>query len=380
MQPWHTAYAIARDKPAPLPAEPTPTTAAVGRVAAAPARARVAVPAFDTAAMDGYAVAGPGPWTLTGRILAGPATGRRAMTAGTAVEIATGAVVPPGADAVLQYEMSHRDGDVVTGARGPRDHIRRAGADLAAGDLVVAAGRVVTATTAAAAVQAGIDRLRTHRPPAVTLLVTGDEVVRDGPPGPGQVRDVFTGLVEAVSTRAGGRVHEARHVPDRPDRLRAGLDAATTDVVVVTGASSAGAADHLRTVLDARHWMVRGVACRPGHPQGLAALPDGRWVVSLPGNPYAGLVAALTLLEPLLAALSGRPRVLRRMPVTGTARLVPDGVRIVPTRHDGTIVQAAGSAGSGGSGSLHVAASADYLAVLRADWASGDSADVLEVP
>ncbi|WP_238007167.1 molybdopterin-binding protein [Dactylosporangium sp. AC04546] len=371
---WHTAYAIARDRPAPLPAELTPVTAAVGRVAAAPARARSAVPAFDTAAMDGYAVAGPGPWTLTGRVLAGPAGHRLAMTAGTAVEIATGAVVPAGAEAVLQYETSHRDGSAVTGTCGPRDHIRRAGADVAAGDLVVAAGRVVTATTAAAAVQAGVDRLWTHRPPTVTLLVTGDEVVRDGPPGPGQVRDVFTGLVEAVSARAQARLSDARHVPDRPDRLQADLDAATSDVVVVTGASSAGAADHLHTVVDARHWIVRGVACRPGHPQGLAALPDGRWVVSLPGNPYAGLVAALTLLDPLLAALSGRRAGLPRRPVTGTARLVPDGVRIVPARHDGTIVPATGS------GSLHAAASADYLAVLPADWTNGDNADVLEVP
>jgi molybdopterin molybdotransferase len=295
------------------------------------------------------------------------------------VEIATGAIVPGGTIAVLPYEDCHRNGPAVTGRIGAREHIRRAGQDLRAGVEIVPAGRRVTATIAAAAVQAGVDLLPVHRPPVVTLLITGDEVITRGTPGPGQVRDSFTGLVGAVTARVGGRLHTSRHLGDDPDVLRAALDTAAGEVVVVSGASSAGVADHLHTVLTAEraNWLVHGVACRPGHPQGLAELPDGRWVVSLPGNPFAGLVAALTLLEPLLHALAGRPPLPQpQAPVHGTVKLMPGGFRIVPVRHEDGWRITAGT----GSASLHAVAAADALAVLPADWTDGGPAVILALP
>ncbi|MFD0580408.1 molybdopterin-binding protein [Dactylosporangium darangshiense] len=158
------------------------------------------------------------------------------------------------------------------------------------------------------------------------------------------------------------------------------MGAAGGDVVAVTGASSRGAADHLRAVLDwlGARWLVDGVACRPGHPQGLAALPDGRWVVSLPGNPFAGLVAALTLLEPLLARLAGRPAApARTAPVHGEAKPFPAGTRIVPVALAGgraVVVPGARPAG------LRAAAAADALAVLDATWRSGGDGLLLALP
>jgi molybdopterin molybdotransferase len=378
--PWAQAYWTARTTPRPLPVEDTVAADAIGRVLAAPLHATSPIPAFDTAAMDGYAVAGPGPWTVTGRLLAGPAGTPEPLCPGTAVEIATGAPVPAGTDAVLPYEDSHRDGSAVTGSVGVRIHIRRAGADLHTGAEIVSAGRRVTATLAAAAVQAGVELLPTRRPPVVTLLVTGDEVITSGVPGPGQVRDSFTGLIGTVTARAGGRLHTSRHVPDDPSLLRAALDSAQGEVIAVSGASSAGAADHLHRVLTAAHatWHIRGVACRPGHPQGLAALPDGRWVVSLPGNPYAGLVAALTLLEPLLHALARQPsEPPPQAAVHGVAELMPDGARIVPVQHYGAGWRTTARTGSA---SLHAAAAADALAVLPADWISGAIATILSLP
>jgi molybdopterin molybdotransferase len=380
--PWSQAYATARDTPRPLPAEHTSAAAAIGRVLAAPVRAATAVPAFDTAAMDGYAVAGPGPWTVTGQLMAGHTGTTASLPPGTAVEIATGARVPDGADAVVPYEQCHRDGMTVAGPVGPRDHIRRLGKDVRAGDTLISAGRFVTATVIAAAVQVGVDTLVTHRPAQVSLLVTGDEVISQGTPGPGQVRDSFTGLVGAVTARAGGRMHASRHIPDDPAQLTAALDHVDADVVVVSGSSSAGTADHLHRVLTARraHWHVRGVACRPGHPQALARMPDGQWVVSLPGNPFAGLVAALTLLEPLVRALVGQvPANLPTAAVTGRANLVPDGVRIVPVQHQADPASMRVIA-SRGSASLHTVAAADALAVLSADWADGESAIILAIP
>jgi molybdopterin molybdotransferase len=373
---WPDAYATARDAAKPLAADLTPVVAATGRVLAAAVRCERPVPAFDNAAMDGYAVAGDGPWAVRGRVLAGQSVDGDRLAPGTAVEIATGALLPAGAEAVLPYEDCQVRDDLVVGVVGARRHIRRAGDALTPGILIAPAGRVVTATVAASALQAGAEQVLAHRSPTVTMLVTGDEVITVGTPGPGQVRDTFTGLVTAITARAGGRLEVSRRLPDDPGALTGALVAARTEVIVVSGSSSAGAADHLHRLLGEATvtWLVRGVACRPGHPQALAVLPDGRFVVSLPGNPYAGLVAALTLLEPLVAALAGRPPApLPTATVTGPATLMPGGVRIVPVGPDGDL-------GTAGPVGLHAAASAGTLAVLPDDWTDGDPAVTLTVP
>ncbi|WP_433830937.1 molybdopterin molybdotransferase MoeA [Actinoplanes sp. CA-015351] len=380
MMPWPQANTLAREIARPLPGRTTPVVQAGGQVLAETIAGVRPVPAFDTAAMDGFAVSGGGPWTITGLLLAGGYDTLPSLSSGEAVEIATGAPVPPGTTAVLPYEESTVGAGTVSGVIRGRIHIRRTGETLAVGAQVAPAGRIVTATLAAAAVQAGVDDVVTHRPPAVTLLVTGDEVISDGTPGPGQVRDSFTGLVTAITTRAGGVLTASRHQPDDPATLAEALTSAGTDVIVVSGSSSAGAADHLHTLLTERSatWHVRGVACRPGHPQALAELPDGRWVVSLPGNPFAGLVAALTLLEPLLETLAGRPpKPYPTAPITGTAKLTPDAARIVPvtwTGESASIIPGSGPAG------LHAAASADALAVLPATWTPSTPAHLLLLP
>ena len=383
---WAAAHALASSAPRPLAARPVALRAATGLVTAAEVRGAAPSPAFDSAAMDGYAVSGPGPWVVTGRRLAGSAVAC-SLAAGTALEIATGATLPAGCDAVVPYEDGERDGDVVSAPPPARDHIRRAGEDSRPGDVLLPAGRIVTAVAAAALAQAGVDEVLAHPRPAVTVLVTGDEVVpRDAPAplGPGQVRDAFTGVVAAVAARAGAAPPAHHHVRDDRAALAAAIGSAGGDVVAVTGASSRGAADHLREVLAGLggRWLVDGVECRPGHPQGLAALPDGRWVVSLPGNPYAGLVAVLTLLEPLLARLAGRPPApARRLPVDGEARLHPAGARIVPVVLDRVTDGARATivAGSRPAG-LRAAAAADALAVLDPGWRPGADATLLALP
>ncbi|WP_342768394.1 molybdopterin-binding protein [Actinoplanes lutulentus] len=416
MMPWPHAHALAREIARPLPGRKTPVVQAGGQVLASPIACVRPVPAFDNAAMDGFAVSGEPPWSITGLLLAGGFDTLPSLSPGEAMEIATGAPVPPGTTAVLPYEESavegrpisrsdssqvdgplsrsdssqlgrplsrsdrFQPGRTVSGVVRGRTHIRRTGETLAVGALVSPPGRIVTATLAAAAVQAGVDDVITHRPPTVTLLVTGDEVISEGTPGPGQVRDSFTGLVTAITTRAGGVLTASHHQPDDPSTLAAALDRTATDVIVVSGSSSAGAADHLHTLLTERSatWHVRGVACRPGHPQALAELPDGRWVVSLPGNPFAGLVAALTLLEPLLETLAGRPtKPSLTAPVTGTAKLTPETARIVPVTWAGVsahIIQGSTPAG------LHAAATADALAVLPATWTPNTPAHLLPLP
>ncbi|WP_426514109.1 molybdopterin molybdotransferase MoeA [Dactylosporangium sp. McL0621] len=375
---WSDAHATAWGAAGPLAPALTAIRCAAGQILAAPIVAATPAPAFDAAAMDGYAVSGPPPWRVAGQVRAGGPQFAR-LFPGSAVEIATGARVPAGCEGVVPYEDCRRVGDTVAGALAGA-HIRRAGEDAARGDVLVPSGRPVTAAAAGLAAQTGVERVWVHPRPVVDVLVTGDEVVLRGVPGPGQVRDAFEPLLAAVVARAGGELGAYRSVRDDPAALGAALSTSAADVVVVTGSSSAGAADHLRAVLDARAstWHVDGVACRPGHPQALASTPDGRWVAGLPGNPYAGLVAALTLLEPLLSTLAGRPRrPLPSAPVHGTASVHAARSRIVPVATTGDGVRIVPGARSA---SLRAAATADALAVLDGGWTTGAAAPLLMLP
>ncbi|MET8153229.1 molybdopterin molybdotransferase MoeA [Actinoplanes sp. NPDC049668] len=371
--PWRTALKVAGAAATALPPERVPLGAAAGRVLAAPVHAGADLPGTDTAAMDGYAVSGAGPWRVVGRVLAGGQPWAGVLRPGQAVEIMTGAVVPPGAVAVLPYETAD-----LTGATGwTKAHIRRAGEDARAGDELLRPGRVVTPAVAGLLAQAGVDDVPVRRRPVVRLVVTGDEVVAAGVPGAGQVRDVFGPMVSALVTAAGGVVADRVLLRDDAGLLAECLAATDADVVVVTGSSSAGAADHLHRVLDelgARR-LVDRVACRPGRPQSLAALPGGRWVAGLPGNPYAGLVACVTLLQPLLYGLTGAARPpAPRLSVVGDVTLTPPATLLVPVRLAGdhaTVVPGSRPA------SLAGAALADALAVLEEGWSSGSPADLM---
>ena len=383
---WRMARQVARRTGGPRGVERVTLAGAYGRILAKPVRALVAAPGFDTAAMDGYAVCGDGPWRIVGRVLAGGERWAGALAPGTGVEIATGAMVPPGARAVVPYEhchaeQSHVEGTVVVGVLGSRDHIRRVGEDARPGEELVPAGRRINATVIGVAAQSGADLLHVYRQPRVCILVTGDEIVSHGVPGPGQVRDALGPLVNAIVLRGGGAVIGQRRLTDEGSTLHAALrDANSADIVVVTGSSSAGVADHLRDALDrlGARWHVDGVLCRPGHPQALAELGDGRWVVGLPGNPFAGLVAALTLLDPLLGALTGRgPAAQLELPVLGPAGVYPAGVRLVPVSlHGGHARVIEGSRPA----SLRAAALADAVAVIEPSWRDGDRAELLPLP
>ncbi|MCE3551380.1 molybdopterin molybdotransferase MoeA [Pseudonocardia sp. RS11V-5] len=376
---WWEARRRAHRVAAPLGVTRVPLAAAAGLVLAEGVTARAPMPAFDTAAMDGYAVAGPGPWRLCGRVRAGEEP-RTRLRAGEAVEISTGAQVPPGADAVLRVESARRDGGLVRGpVPDPGTHIRPTGEDAAAGALLAPAGVRVGPAMLGLAASCGHDTLAVRPRPCVTVLVTGDELVRFGPGGAGRVRDALGPMLPSLVEQLGGSPAAPRYVDDTPGSLTAAVSAAgaESEVVVVTGSTSVGTTDQLRRLLADRgaRPVVDTVACRPGHPQLLAPLGDQRWIVGLPGNPFAALVAVHTLLGPLLDGLTGR-----RLPTLGTAVVTGEvrsahGVtRLVPVAwdDDGASVVAGHR-----SAFLRGVALADALAVLDPGWTSGSTARVL---
>lgn len=377
--PWHTARDVAARSNRPLPHIQAALAEAAGCALADDLCALVPVPAFDTAAMDGYAVAGDPPWTVAGQVLADRNIRVPPLTPGTAMEIATGAPVPSGASAVLPYEHADHQADSVTGKVPPGQHIRWCGEECAQGTPVLAAGALITPVAQGLAASLGHDALAVHPKPRVAAFITGDELITSGLPRFGAARDAIGPMLTGIVESAGGSVIGLEHLADTARALADGLGSAKADVLIVCGASSSGPADHLRTTLhdEGAEMLVDGVACRPGHPQLLASLPDGRPVVGLPGNPYAALVAALTLLVPVLDALGGRPsRPSGRIQLVGDIAAHHRDTRLVAARlGDEQLVPV----GHDRPGLLWGAAIADVLAVVPPDW-NGAPVQVLHLP
>lgn len=311
---WHEARELAFRSGTCLPIERVPLAEAMGRVTADDVRSRTPLPAHPSSAMDGWAVCGPGPWTVVADAHPGHHSSR-VLTGGEAVRIATGAVIPAGATAVLPSEEGSTDSDgLLHGVLGERAHIRPAGEEAAEGDTLVPAHTVLTPVRVGLAAAGGHDDLPVVRCARVRLMVTGDELLHHGEARDGFVRDSLGPQLPAWIELLGAQVLATTHLIDS---LEAHVDALAhaddADVIVTTGGTARGPVDHLRaalTVMGAA-MVVDTVACRPGHPMLLATWESGgrkRWLVGLPGNPQAAIAALLTLGAPLLRALLGQGR------------------------------------------------------------------------
>ena len=313
---WEEARALAYGVAEPLAAHEVPLAQAAGRKLGADILARHDMPHYASSAMDGWAVAGSPPW-----ILAQP--GRR-LSAGQAVPIVTGGVIPAGAKAVLRSEsgtLSTDDDGLPVLVRGgtarpgePKNgqHIRPAAEEAATGDLLVKAGTTLNPAHLALAALGGLDQVTVLGKPAVKLVLTGDEVVSAGIPGPGLVRDAFSPQLGGVVELLGGSVTGVQRAADTLQELLNALadtEHDPADVVITTGGTGRSSADHLRSAIAEMggRLHIGSIAMRPGHPTLLAELPDGRFLVGLPGNPLAAMIALLTVAAPLLARLGSRP-------------------------------------------------------------------------
>ncbi|MFF4650205.1 molybdopterin molybdotransferase MoeA [Streptomyces sp. NPDC001380] len=408
--PWQRARATARAAAVrPLPAAEADLADALGRALAEPLVARTDLPPFDTSAMDGWAVAGPGPWVLRGRVLAGQQPAGP-LADGTAVRIATGAPLPPGATAVLRREHGTverrgtpgRDGGAAaadpgedTGVlhdRAPRPaepgrDVRPRGQECRRGEPLLPAGTAVTPAVLGLAAAAGCDRLAVHRRPTVELLLLGDELLESGPPRDGLVRDALGPLLVPWLEACGAGVVGRRMVRDDRGLLRDALRRSPADVVVTTGGTAAGPVDFLHAALDEAggRLLVDSVAVRPGHPMLLAALPPAapggapRTLVGLPGNPLAAVAGAATLAVPLLRALGGHPAAApRRAPAAADLAGHPRDTRLLPVR---LTARGADPLAFDGPAMLRGFALADALAAVPpGGLAAGEPVELLEAP
>ena len=323
---WRTARRVAAAASPALPVVTARLDEAVGAILAAPIAALTDLPAFASAAMDGFAVCGDGPWLLDDTAHLAGHTDPAGLTPGRAVPIATGALLPAGTTSVLRREAGVVEGalhgsrlfrrDPLTGlpdesspAPPAGTDVRPQGEECRVGDPLVPVGRMVTPGAVGLAAAAGYDTLEVIRPPRVALLVMGDELAERGVPRPGRVRDALGPLLPPWLAGLGARAHPPIRVPDTLEALLAEIDDANVDLIVTTGSTARGPVDHLHAALESlrARWIVDGVEVRPGHPMLLAGLPDGRFLVGLPGNPLAAVSGVATLLRPLLAAMRGLP-------------------------------------------------------------------------
>jgi len=319
----------------PLPPETIAIGDAVKRVLREDAAAAWDLPMADNSAMDGYAVRSTdteGVPDCKLRVLAADAyAGSRRVAEigpGTAVPIGTGGLIPSGADAVAIKEIVDRDGEtIVVRERVPVGaHIRRAGEELRAGDVVIPSGLRMGPVKIAAAAAAGVRDLAVSRLPRVAVLSTGDELVPLGSQTrPGQVVNTNTPMLAmAIEDLLGGAPATPEHAGDNRgalhDSLRRVLDG--SDVMVLTGGVSVGDRDLVKQTLEedlGAKRLVWRVAQKPGKPTYVGCC-DGRWVLGLPGNPAAVAVGWHTLVRPLLLALMGAAEPMsRRVPVRLTA-------------------------------------------------------------
>jgi molybdopterin molybdotransferase len=300
------------DHVVPLPVETVPLAEAAGRVLAEPALAVVDLPPFPSSAMDGYAVRSadtPGTLPVVFRIAAG-APAPRALGAGEAMAIATGGVVPEGADAVIQHErVVERDNSVqISDPVGAGGNVRPVGGDVTRGAAVVEPGVRLGPGHVGALAAAGIAEAVCHRRPRIAVLTTGTELREPGSPlGAGEVYEANGVMLAAQLAASGGEVTRLAAVADDEDAHRHALEEGLGfDVLVTSGGVSVGPHDLVRRIeaelgIEEIFWRV---AVRPGKPVSFGV--RGRTLVfGLPGNPVSSLVGCELFVRPAVLALQG---------------------------------------------------------------------------
>jgi molybdopterin molybdotransferase len=319
--PFDTAYRLIIEAGRPTTRiEQIPCEMADGRVLAAPIVADQDVPAFDRAAMDGYAVIAadttqatsdaPVALRLVGRVFTGETTDT-VVGAGTCVEVATGAPLPPGADAVVMVEHTTRDADHVFVQRpaSSRQHVGPRGGDIRQGEALLDPGVVFSPARIGAVTAIGRTHVDVFARPRVAIMCTGDEVVSPGQPlRPGQVYNVNRYTLEALVRRHGGAPVIIPTTGDSIEALDASLAlAGDCDIIVTSGGSSVGEHDLVIDMLRAHGEVIlHGIAIKPGKPTVFGRI-GGALLLGLSGYPTSCLSNAHLLLVPLLRLTARLP-------------------------------------------------------------------------
>lgn len=363
-----------------------------GRVLAAAIMADRAMPAFDRATRDGYAVRAADCGDLAtlrvvGTVRAGEMWRGAAVGAGEAIEIMTGAPLPEGADAVVMVEhVEQQDGGVRLRAGKSASeglHVVRAGSEAWAGQELMAAGTEMGPAQMALAAAVGAAEVRVYERPRVGILTTGDEVVGVGArPRVEQIRNSNAALLAALVEQSGGEAVVLEHARDEREAIAAGIRAAAgCEMLVVSGGVSAGQYDLVEEELEraGAKFFFTGVRMQPGRPVVFGRMASGQYVFGLPGNPVSTHVTFLTLVRPLLRAMCGMEMCAARMVMArmgeemrGRAGLT----RFLPAKLDDGMARLIATQGSG---DMAADARADGYVVVAEDVERIETGDVVKM-
>ncbi len=324
--------------------EEVPLGGCHGRVLADDVYSKVDVPGFDRASMDGYAVKAADTWgadeeaprrlKLTGIVHAGDMPSL-VVEEGTAVEVATGAVMPAGASAVVMVENTDPEGSYVNIRKPvvPGENVMHTGADVMMGELVLRKDALLTPREVSVLAAVGLERVPVYRKPVVAITSTGNEIM---PPGarlePGQIYDVNAYAIGAGVEENGGVPLYCGIVRDKPDAFeKAVFEAARrADIVLTSGSTSAGASDMMfSTVGSMGRVLVHGIKIKPGKPT-IIGEAGGKPFIGLPGYPSSAITIFNEVVAPLIRHMSGRPgRGIKKVEARMALRVAAEGGREV---------------------------------------------------
>jgi len=307
----------------PVDTEVVATHQATGRVLAEAIDATEDLPGFSRSTMDGYAVraassfgsseANPAYLMVTGSVTMG-AVPDITVGPGEAVRIATGGMLPAGADAVVMVEHTEEvDADTIEVYKSvaPGQHVILAGEDYPEGATVLQAGRKIRAAETGLLAAVGRESATVYRQPLITIISTGDEVIPTAQvPGPGQIRDINSYSLAGMVAEAGCRPRPLGIVRDNFEDLRqACRDAlAQSDMVILSGGSSVGTRDFTIQVINSlpdSELLVHGISISPGKPTILASV-GGKPVWGLPGHVVSAMVVFEKIVKPFINRIHGR--------------------------------------------------------------------------
>lgn len=300
--------------PPPPPAQMVRLDQAMGRVLAADIHSPVNLPAWDNSAMDGYALRAAdlpqagGCLAIGGRIAAGDQASSP-LLAQQAVQIFTGAPLPPGADTVVPQERCRVEGERVWFPPvSVGDHVRKEGEEVRRGDLLLKAGKRLRAQELGLLAGAGIARVEVYRPLQVCLLSSGNELREPGDPlAPGQIYNSNRYCLAALLRGWGVEVHDYGVMVDELAASRHALSLASSecDLLLSSGGVSVGEEDHLKQAIEelgnVDFWRL---AIQPGKPLAFGEVAGKPWI-GMPGNPSAALITALVVVRPFLLRAQG---------------------------------------------------------------------------
>ena len=290
------------------------TLAANGRVLAADQVSGMNVPAQDNTQMDGYAVraadcaSGAAALPVSQRIPAGHVG--QPLQAGTAARIFTGALIPPGADAVVMQEQCELNDGVVTIRHAPQagEWIRRAGEDIVDGSVILSAGTRLRSQELGLAASVGLALLPVRRRLRVAVFFTGDELTMPGEPlAPGAIYNSNRFTLRALLENLGCDITDFGIVPDTLDATRAVLRdcARGHDLIITSGGVSVGEEDHIKPAVEAEGRLTMWqIAIKPGKPLAFGDVGQAAFV-GLPGNPVSSFITFLMFVRPFILRLQG---------------------------------------------------------------------------